>query len=129
MAPASGTVARSAASRNISKIAIAKSKQNLLSETIVEGDFCAKGFTLLARRQKIKGCEIDLIFYNQQVLVFVEVKAGNYERVIDRWQQSGQRRRQLRVVRHCLERGFKVSWQLSVVDKGQCQHWDLLDMV
>lgn len=109
-------------------VVLSKALKSISSETLVQKDFCSRGYQTLAVRQKIKGCEIDLIFYDSLGgLVFVEVKAGDYERVIERWLQSDQRLRQRKTVGLCLERGFEVSWMLSIVNRGQIRHWNLLD--
>ena len=105
-----------------------KAFKSIASEEQVAVDFCGRGFFLLAKRQKIKGCEVDLIFYDAQGgVVFVEVKAGSFERVIERWHWGRQRLRQQRVLQSFLERGFKLSWILSVAHEGQIQHLNLLD--
>lgn len=123
MGHASGT-------ENPLKDANPRTYKSLAFEKLVEHDFCVRGYSLLCKRQKIKYCEIDLIFYNSAgEIIFVEVKGGHTERVLERWQKSQQVLRQRRVVQHCLERGFKVLWMLSVVDQAKIQHWNLLDMV
>ncbi len=102
--------------------------KSISSESLVERDFCSRGYQILARRHKIRGCEVDLIFFDSSgQFVFVEVKAGECERVIERWQQSSQRLRQQRMLQFCLERGFHVSWILAIVDQGQLYCWNLLD--
>lgn len=105
-----------------------KAFKSIVSESLVEKDYCRRGFCLLAKRQKIKGCEVDLIFYDPSgQIVFLEVKAGAFDWVIERWCQSDQQLRQQRVLKYCLERGFKVSWMLAVVSKGQIKYLNLLD--
>ena len=83
----------------------------------------------MCSRQEVLGCEIDLIFYRGEEIVFVEAKSGSCERVLERWMQGKQQFRQRRVVELTLERGFKASWILAVVEKGQVKVWNLLDMV
>jgi len=70
----------------------AAEQQGRQAELVVAEHFRARGFTVLARRQRTDLGEIDIVVANERTLVFVEVKArGDFRRAAETlppWKQA-----------------------------------------